>query len=312
MNCVVALDVGGTTMKGALLAPDGAALHRQRWPTPAASGAGAVVDAIAAAAVALRDRALAGGDVPLAAGVAVPGQVDDDAGTAVYSANLGWRDVPLRATLTEAVGLPLAFTQDVRAGAIAEARFGAARDVDDFVFLALGTGVGAAVVLGGRVRSGVHSLAGELGHVRLGPGDERCGCGGAGCAEAIASAPAIARRYAAATGTAAERLDAEEVSRRAAAGDAAAQRVWADAIAALAGPLASAIALLDLDAVVVGGGVARADAALLEPLRRQLADRLPIHPAPDVRAAALGDEAGCEGAGALAWDLAGAVAGTCR
>lgn len=304
MTCVIALDVGGTAMKGALLSPGGAPLHRERWPTRRDEGPGAVVEAIASAALELRERARALGVEALAAGVAVPGQVDEATGTAVYSANLGWRELPLRDRLADALSLPVAFAQDVRAGAIAEGRIGAARDAADFLFVAIGTGIGAAVVLDGRARTGVHGLAGELGHVRAGARGERCACGGDGCAEAVASAPAIARRYLRSTDPAAAPVDSEEVLRRAVAGDPAARHAWDDAIVALAGPLAAAVALLDVGVVVLGGGVARAGVRLLEPLERELAARLPVHPAPSLRAAALGDEAGSIGAGLLAWDLA--------
>jgi glucokinase len=125
--------------------------------------------------------------------VAVPGIVDEAAGLAVFSQNLGWRDAPLRDMIAERTGLPTAFGHDVRTGALAEARLGAGRGCGDSLFLTIGTGISAALLLDGRPYS-AHGYAGEIGHVDVGR-SEPCACGATGCLEAIASAAAIARRH---------------------------------------------------------------------------------------------------------------------
>ncbi|WP_255446626.1 ROK family protein, partial [Verrucosispora sp. SN26_14.1] len=112
---VVALDVGGTGMKCALIRPDGAVVHAERHPTEAARGAEAVVDTILAVAEGLADKARADGLAPAALGVVVPGVVDEARGVAVWSANVGFRDVPLRELATARLGLPTALGHDVRA-----------------------------------------------------------------------------------------------------------------------------------------------------------------------------------------------------
>ena len=147
---VIALDVGGTGMKAALIGPgDGGSelLYETRRRTGREDGPDTVVENILDLAAALRAHgAEQFGTEPLAAGVAVPGLLDESAGTAVYAANLGWRDVPLRALLTERLGgIPVALGHDVRTGGLAEGRIGAGEGVDRFFFVALGTGIAGAV-----------------------------------------------------------------------------------------------------------------------------------------------------------------------
>ncbi len=286
-DVVVAIDVGGTSMKCALVAPGGAVRHRERHPT----GDGPdLVAAILDVAGGLAGRARAEGLVPRAAGVAVPGIVDEVRGVAVKAANLPLRGVPLRDLVAAHLDLPAVLGHDVRAGALAEARLGAGRGAANVLFVPVGTGVAAAYATGGAVLTGA-GAAGELGHVVVRPGGPRCGCGARGCLEAVASAAAIARRAG---------MPAPDVVARAAAGDAAAAGVWRDAVEALADGLAAAQALLDPEVVVIGGGLSRAGDALIEPLRAALRQRLAFLREPTLTRAALGDEAGCVGAALLA------------
>jgi glucokinase len=295
---VVALDVGGTAMKGAIVGPDGATCGLLRRPTPRDQGPDAVVDSIGAALDLLLEDARRRGLGVAAAGVAVPGIVDDERGVAVFSANLGWRDLPLRALLQARTGLPVGFGHDVRSGALAEATFGAARDVRDMLFLAVGAGIaGAALVDGGLLVAG--GYAGEIGHLRVDPSGAPCSCGGRGCVETVASGAAIARCYAARTG---RPVDAAAVAALVREGDPDAVAVWGDAVAALAHGLAAAVALLAPRLVVVGGGLAGAGALLIRPLSEALRGRLSPRAArmPRLVGASLGDQAGCLGAALLA------------
>ncbi|TDC32747.1 ROK family protein [Micromonospora sp. 15K316] len=298
-DVVVALDVGGTGMKCALVRPDGVAVHTERHPTEAARGPAAVVDTILDVAEGLAGKARADGFTPVALGVAVPGVVDEARGVAVWSANVGFRDVPLRDLAVARLGLPATLGHDVRAGGIAEARLGAGRGAGHVLFVAIGTGIAAAHVVDGAASLGAHGAAGEFGHILVRPGGPRCGCGRPGCLEAVASASAVARRYAELSGTPGT---AAEVGERAAAGEPAAVRVWRETVEALADGLATAQALFDVATIVVGGGLAQAGARLLDPLRAALHERMTFHRQPRLVAAALGDEAGCLGAALLALD----------
>ncbi|MEV0944456.1 ROK family protein [Micromonospora wenchangensis] len=296
---VVALDVGGTGMKCALVRPDGSVLHAERHPTDAGRGPDAVVETVLAVAEGLADRARAAGSTPVACGVAVPGVVDEAAGVAVWSANVGFRDVPLRTLVGARLGLPAALGHDVRVGGIAEARLGAGRDARHVLFVAIGTGIAAAHVVAGSAAVGAHGAAGEIGHILVRPDGPRCGCGRPGCLEAVSSASAVARRYAELAGSTASAAD---VAGRAAAGEELAGRVWREAVEALADGLATGQALYDVDTMVIGGGLARAGGQLLDPLRAALRERMTFHREPRLVAAALGDEAGCLGAALLALD----------
>jgi glucokinase len=249
---VVAVDVGGTDMKAALADGDANALAFRSHPTP--RGPAAIVDAVAA----LVDEF--GG--AQAIGLAVPGVVDDARGVAVWSENLDWRDVPFVELVSERCGVPVSLGHDVRTGALAETRIGAARGMSDVVYVSIGTA-----------------------------------CGARGCLEAIASAAAIARRYTARTGRPA--AGAAEVLR---AGDPDAHAVWDEALDALAAALDWVASVIAPEAIVIGGGLSRAGAPLFDPLRERMTRRLTFQRVPQVIPAALGDRAGCMGAVLLALD----------
>jgi glucokinase len=297
---VIALDVGGTGMKCALVRPTGVVHHAERHPTLASRGPEAVTENILEVAAGLADQARADGLTPVAAGVAVPGVVDEETGIAVWSANVGFRDVPLRDLMSARLGLPAALGHDVRAGGVAEARLGAGRDQRHVLFIAIGTGIAAAHVVDGKAFAGAHGAAGEVGHVIVRPGGPPCGCGARGCLESVASASAIGRRYAELSGIA--DVAAFDVAARSAAGEPLATAVWRDAVEALADGLLTAQALYDAGMVVLGGGLAEAGDALLAPLRIALEGRITFHRMPQLVRAALGDTAGCLGAALLALD----------
>ena len=319
-ECVIGIDVGGTMLKGGVCDRGAAIVHGERRRT-ARDDAEALVDGIVALAgdLAAEGRRRFGADGVAGIGLAVPGLVDETRGVALRAVNLPWRDLALAAVVGARLGLPALLSHDVRAAAAAEAALGAGRASDDFLFVAIGTGIGAAIVHGGRPFLGAHGRAGELGHVVVEPDGPPCGCGARGCLEAIASAAAIERGYAAADGGrsggegageavdegdgagAAARASAREVAALAQAGDPVASEVWARAARALGAALSDAVALLDPGLVVVGGGLAEAGAQLLDPVAAELAARSRLGPPPRVVAAELGADAGCRGAALLAW-----------
>jgi glucokinase len=300
---VAAVDVGGTRIKAALVDRSGAELVALTEPTPAGLDVpGALVAAVVAAVDALRERAADAGRAaePFRCGVVVPGIVDDEAGVARWSANLGWRDLSVVEPLTEALGMPVALGHDVRAGLVAETRFGAAQGFSDVLFMPIGTGIAGALMLDGRVVV-AHGWSGELGHVVVVPDGPLCGCGGHGCLEALASASAIERAYAASTG---ERRTGDAIAQRVAEGDAAAVAVWTTAVDALARAVVTSTTLTGVSRVLVGGGLARSGEVLLHPLREAVQASLTFQRMPTIVQAALGDRAGCLGAACLAFDLA--------
>ncbi|MFG2956061.1 ROK family protein [Streptomyces sp. NPDC048291] len=302
MRHVIALDVGGTGMKAALVGPDGELLHRDRRATGRDRGPDAVVTAIldfAAELKAYGERHL--GEPASAAGLAVPGIVDERAGVAVYAANLGWRDVPLRTLLADRLGVPVALGHDVRTGGLAEGRLGAGRGADRFFFVALGTGIAGGFGLDGRVESGAHGFAGEIGHVVVRPQGAPCPCGQRGCLERYASAAAVSEAWAKAVGD--PEADAADCAKAVTSGDPNAVRIWGEAVAALADGLVTALTLLDPRVLIIGGGLAEAGSVLFEPLREAVEARVTFQKLPSIVPAELGDTAGCLGAGLLAQDL---------
>ncbi len=298
---VAVVDVGGTTLKGALADRTGTLFLRDRRDTSPDQGPDAVLEAI----LCLIDdlvgegarrhgaRALAG------IGVAIPGPVDERRGVVLDAPNLGWSDVPLREMAVERTGLQVFITHDVRAAASGEAVLGSARGAGDHLFVAMGTGIGAALVIGGKPYTGAYATAGEMGHMTIDPEGPRCGCGARGHLEAYSSAGGMRRRYSEAADG--DEIGTEELVARAVAGDEPARRIWDQAIDALAAALASAIVLLDPERVVIGGGLAAAGERLFAPLRTRVSERLPFGRVPAIAPAGLGAEAGVRGMAVLTW-----------
>lgn len=294
---VVGVDIGGTAIKGVLSGPDGEPRARFGRSTPVADGVDAVVDAIVATASRLLEqRARA---QPVAVGLVMPGVVDRAEGIARYSANIGWRELPLRRIVADRLGLPVAIEHDVRAAALAEVTSGAARGLREVLFVSIGTGLAGALVTRGAVVDGAAGLAGEIGHVPVFPGGEPCACGQRGCAETYASAASVSRRYAEACGGAL--VPAEVVIQQAAQGDGRARTVLDDAVVALTRMVLGVVLLADPEVVVLAGGMAGAGAALTDPLAAGLGRALLWRRSPPVMVSGLGADAGARGAALLAW-----------
>jgi glucokinase len=274
---VLAVDVGGTTIKAAVTGAGGREITSAVCPTPAG-------DAALAAVATLGGQLIAEHGPVTAAGVLLPGIVDPVRRTGVYSANVGWSDLEFGGPLEDAWRVPVGVGHDVTWAGLAEAATGAAEGVGDFAFVALGTGIAAAIMSGGRMLGPA-----ELGHVVVRPDGPPCRCGARGCLETIASARAIAAAYGA--------RDARKVF---AADDERARRVIGAATDALADGLATLVALVSPRLIVLGGGLSLAGAQLTEPVAKALAGRVRVRPLPDVVLAAHRDRAGLAGAALLA------------
>ena len=296
-DLVIGVDVGGTTIKAGLFDSDGLEYGRSEGPTPRHLGPDAVIATTIQAIVELRAQVP---DARLrAVGVIVPGVVDAQQGIAVYAANIGWQQVPLRQIVAEAIGLPVALDHDVRAAGLAELELGAGRGLQEVLFVALGTGVAAAVITRGQVSTGATGRAGELGHLPVFPDGDRCACGQRGCTETYASAAALSSRYSIATGI--SDVPAEDVISRAAAGDPIADGVFQDAITALGRALVNYVLLMDPELILIGGGMAASGAALLHPLTREVQTGLAWRHAPAISIGRFAGDAGRRGAALLAW-----------
>ncbi|MFJ9212067.1 ROK family protein [Streptomyces sp. NPDC102264] len=184
-------------------------------------------------------------------GVAVSGDVDRADGVVRYSPFLDWRDIPLAEIVGTATGLPVTVDNDVRALTVAEQWFGAGVGLSDFALVTVGAGIGCGLVVHGRVVSGAHGVAGEIGHLSIDPLGPPCHCGNNGCVEAIAADPAILRGVREATGrpvsTAAEAL---ELAR---GGDPGVRGVYARAGEAIGRAIGSVVNVLGPERVIISG-----------------------------------------------------------
>lgn len=298
---VLAVDVGGTDTKTALMGADGTLRDVRRSLTvrqPDRAG-DAIVEEISVLASGYAQRHPE--HQLRAIGVTVPGLVNEESGTGIFSANLGWRNFPFRPRLAERAGLPVGFGHDVGAAGEAEFRLGAARGCRDAVVLVIGTGIAGAVFCDGRRVLG-GGYAGEMGHAQV-PGGGPCPCGSAGCLETVASAASIVRRYNAASSR--QLSGAAEVLSRAESGDRAAATVWQEAIDALAFAICQQCSALGTETVVLGGGLSQAGEKLLVPLRAAVERTLSFHRRPVLVTATLGQDAGLIGTALKALDALG-------
>jgi glucokinase len=293
---VIAFDVGGTDTKAGLFDDRGTLREIVRVPTPySTDGSG---DAVLAQLTVLTDQfAARHPDIdPRAAGLIVPGLVDDDAGVGVNAENLGWRNVPFRDAASSILGMPVAFTHDVRAAGTAEYRLGAAGRFRNVMVVVIGTGIASAVFIDGKPYS-ASGYAGEIGHAVVDVGGVPCACGGNGCLEAIASAGAITRLYNMYNRDAeAPVAGAREVLELARSGDPVAASVWNTATDALGLALSQAVSLLAPEAIVLGGGLAQAGNALFVPVEERMNSLLTFHRRPVLLPATVGENAGLVGA----------------
>ncbi|WP_129669165.1 ROK family glucokinase [Phytoactinopolyspora endophytica] len=314
MTYSIGVDVGGTKIAGGVVDEKGAIIARTRRDTPSKD-----VSGIVGSIVAVTRELAAQYDVEVV-GVGSAGFIDAGRSRVMFAPNLAWRDLPLRDEVSAATGLPVVVENDANAAAWGEFRFGAAEDVDDMVLLTVGTGVGGAVILDGQVHRGANGIAGELGHMRLVPDGQYCGCGLRGCVEAYASGTALVRNArAAAAGSAAfpgspERLvelaggdpgsiSGPMVTEAAQEGDALAQHLITELAGWLGAAMGSFVSIFDPGAFVIGGGVADAGALLLDPVEEALRRNITggtHRPYATVRLATLGNDAGIVGAADLA------------
>ncbi|HEU0257420.1 MAG TPA: ROK family protein [Microbacteriaceae bacterium] len=291
---LLGVDVGGTGIKALLVDAAGAWAGRWRRPTPHGdTGGERTAQTVAELVSQARSVATGRGFDVAAVGLVVPGVVEAARGVCRLAVNLGWKDLPIRQMVAKRVGLPVAFGHDVRAGALAEARTGAAAGLRGLaMFLPVGTGISAAYTRGGEPFE-LGPAAGEVGQIVL-----RRGPGAGLRVEEVASAAGIARRVG--------RPNALAVAEAVRAGDPAAVAAWREAVEVLADVVAWSAATLDPEVIVVGGGLSAAGDLLFRPLRDAVSERVDGIVVPSLRAAVHGDRAAMVGAILLAGDLVGA------
>ncbi|MFM2091010.1 MAG: Glucokinase [Planctomycetota bacterium] len=308
------IDLGGTKIHAVVVDRDGTVIASERAATEPKRGYRKVLATIAEVA---REAAGQGGislkDLP-AIGIGVPGMVEAKKGRIVMAANLGWSDRPIAADLGEELGRPVVVGNDVNFGALGETAFGAARGLKSAFAAYVGTGLGGAIIVRGKVVNGAHGFAGEFGHMPSPFGLRPCGCGLRGCLETSASKTGMGHAIAEAvakgercllprdgtlkTSAIRKALDEGCPTTRAAIEQLAASLAWG---------LAAVGTVVDPQAFVLGGGVIE---GLHERIVPMVAERMPRHSAlyarhaPDLRVAALGDDGVAAGAAVAAMQAA--------
>ncbi|WP_408899104.1 ROK family protein [Nocardioides sp. R1-1] len=294
----VGVDVGGTKVLAVRIDADGAVEATATRPMPGrAADADALEEAVALAARDVYDVA-----PPHALGLSAAGLVDGAGERFLFGAHLPWRDAPVRSSLARRTGLAVVLDNDANCAALAELTLGAAREARSALLVTIGTGIGGAVVLGGRVVRGAHGLAGEFGHMQVVPDGLACECGLRGCWEQYCSGRALERVARVALG---RHLDGPEVTALARAGDEVARHAFASIGTWLGVGVAGLVSAFDPELVVVGGGVSAVGDLLLAPARTALVGSLQgtaYRAVPALVPARLGPEAGAIGAALLARD----------
>ncbi|GCD91754.1 ROK family protein [Nocardioides sp. LS1] len=310
MGVFIGVDVGGTKVLAAVVSASGEVVRTARRSTPGRRVDAALVEDALTAAV----EDVAAGETVEGVGIAAAGFVDAEGARVMFAPHLPWRGEHVRDRLAERWGTTVALDNDANCAALAEVTYGAGRGASDVVMVTLGTGIGGALVLGGRVHRGRNGMAGEFGHMQVVPDGQPCECGNRGCWEQYSSGNALVRFARARIGhepTVLEELChgnpdllmGPMVTDAAEAGDLVARQAFGSVGEWLGVGVANLVAAFDPDCVVVGGGVSAAGDRLLEPARSALVRSLVgggQRVVPPLVRAALGPEAGVVGAADLA------------
>jgi glucokinase len=311
---VLAVDIGGTTIRLAVVSTEGQIIIKERLPTMAEEGPGPVIDRILSGI----DKLLQSNNIKPpqlhSISIAAAGAIDTANGIITMSPNLpGWINIPLKSTVEAVYGANIYMLNDASAAALGEHRFGAGRGSADLVYITVSTGIGGGIIIDNKLYSGASGSAGEIGHMTIDVNGPVCNCGNIGCLETLASGAALARETInrikngeesslTETGEDIENITAEKIGQAARAGDALALAVITSAARYLGVGLANIINILNPDIIIIGGGLSKLGDLLLEPAREVVLERAFQLPARAARivTSQLGDDAGVLGAAIFA------------
>ena len=296
-NWVVGVDLGATKIAAGLVSPKNEITDKVYREAKVAEGPAAVIERIAGCVEQLK-AGLPAGQRLAGIGVCCPGPLDHQRGMVLDPPNMtGWVNVPFQEMLEERFGLPAPIEHDAKAAALGEFHFGAGRDVNDMIYVVVGTGVGAAIIIDGQLYRGANNLAGEVGHITVDMNGPACSCGSNGCVEVYTAGPDLVDRYRDAMAGSPIKLrpDAggKDIADLAAQGDARAIQVFEQAGQALGVGIATMAHLFDISTYIIGGSVVQAGDLLLNPTRKSVRYRAyeSIGPRVKVIAGPLGDDA---------------------
>jgi glucokinase len=288
------IDLGGTQLRAALVSAKGEVVKRSSVATNVAGGP----DAILAQMVHLAtDIGSDNGTIIDTIGVSAPGPLDTDTGVVLEIATMpGWVHYPLRQKLKDALNRPIILENDAISAAFGEWKFGAGAGVKNLVYVTVSTGIGGGMIVDGHVLRGNRGMANHVGHMMIDPNGPRCGCGGIGCFEALASGTNFAL-----AGRAKGFADGHAIVEAARKNDSGALALVAQEAEYLAYGFASLIHLYSPERLIIGGGVSNALDLMLEPIKRRVAELImPPFRGVEISGSALGDNSGLIGAAGLA------------
>ncbi len=305
-KAAIGLDVGGTAIKAGLVTAAGDVVARATTATETDRGVDHVIDNMVRLIDELRSSSVCGVDVGQTVGLGMPGTLSRRRGVVISPPNLpGWREVPIVDRLGSATGLRIILDNDANNAALGECLCGAGVGIRDMAMLTLGTGIGGGLILDGRLWHGAYENGGELGHMIVHAGGRRCKCGQLGCLEAYASAPNIAKRATEAVEAGqqsclkdvldrGESIRPEMIAEAFGAGDSVATSVWTEACRYLAIACANIQHILNVERIVLAGGLSGAGDRLRQPVVRALEEvsSSMLGVPPDIRIARLGNDAG--------------------
>ena len=321
-DLVIGVDIGGTKVAAGLVDSSGEILCHNRNPMVCKDGAASALASVTRAIETASAQALCAVDTHnliRGIGICSPGPLDPKTGVVINPPNLPcWRNFPLAAEVAQIYRVPVKVDNDANAAGLAETLWGSGRGYQNVFYVCLGTGIGTAILIDGRLYHGRTGAAAEGGHMSIDYQGPRCGCGKPGCIEVLASGPAIARRARVKlengrgsslldlAGGKVESVTSRMVGEAAAAGDAAASEVLRETVELLSFWFGNIVDLLEPDVMIVGGGVA----SMLQPYLGEIRDRLPgccvnqrCQEIPLV-SARYGEDAGIAGGAALCFDAA--------
>jgi glucokinase len=313
---VVAIDLGGTKIALGIVSRQYQFLARAHYPTPAEAGVDSVIQRIISAIGQITASANMTSSQLCGISVAAAGAIDSQQGIITLSPNLpGWRDIPLGSIIEDRLGIRTWLLNDANAAALGEHHLGADRGVGSLIYLAIGTGIGGAIIIDGKLYTGACGSAGEIGHMTIDTNGPRCECGNIGCLEQLAAGKAIAREAKERLGSGErsalteavageiENITAKEVAVAAQEGDSLAGEIINSAATYLGIGMVNLVNIFNPEMIVVGGGVAKMGDLLLNPARRVVMERAFPESVAAVRIVTteLGDDAGLLGAAHFAF-----------
>jgi glucokinase len=304
----IGIDIGGTAIKGGLVDEKGAIIYTKEIPTQSKEGYGVVLSNIYSLIESLMEIAKTYERKPGFIGLGIPGLADKKSDYVIFCTNLGWNNVPLGIDLKKKFGLPVIIENDATIAGFAESICGLTKNYENSVFLTLGTGIGAGLVINNKIFSGSHGVGSEVGHMIIGENFYNCSCGKNGCFETFASATALIKyvenqinggRQTILSGV--PNIGAKEIFEAAKQGDELAKETISRFIKYLSIGIVNIINIMDPEIIAIGGGMSKGLADILSDIHDEVA-RLAHYktlPYGKIVISELGNEAGIIGAAML-------------